>query len=313
MRKPTRPREVGRGERVLPGVWRLRLPLPWPGVPHCNAWAVAAGDGIVLVRHRHARAGLARAPRARAGAGRPARSSTCGCSSARTRTPTTAARRRRSSSARGCELWMHPNHEHMTALAEDPEAVLARRLEIARQSGVPEEPLRALRPSARGYGRGIAGPLEPDRELLAGRRGRDRPRRLARARDARPRALARLPVPARAAAADLRRPPARPRLAVLRLRLHARPGRRVPRARSTRVDALDARLRAARPRAAVHRRRTATSRPTARSSRERLDARAAPRSPARPGDRVRARCRTSTGTRSRPRTPRGCSPRRSAT
>src|SRR5215212_388708 len=49
MRKPTRPREVGRGERVLPGVWRLRLPLPWPDVPHCNAWAIAAGDGIVLV------------------------------------------------------------------------------------------------------------------------------------------------------------------------------------------------------------------------------------------------------------------------
>ena len=49
MRKPTKEREIGRGERVLPGVWRLRLPLPWPGVPHCNAWAIAAGDGIVLV------------------------------------------------------------------------------------------------------------------------------------------------------------------------------------------------------------------------------------------------------------------------
>ena len=44
-----RRRELGRGERVLPGVWRLRLPLPWPGVPHGNAWALAAGDGIVLV------------------------------------------------------------------------------------------------------------------------------------------------------------------------------------------------------------------------------------------------------------------------
>src|SRR5258706_12239377 len=37
-----------RTERVLPGVWRLRLPLPWPGVPHGNVWALAAGDGIVL-------------------------------------------------------------------------------------------------------------------------------------------------------------------------------------------------------------------------------------------------------------------------
>ena len=33
MPTPTRKRELGRGERVLPGVWRLRLPLPWPGVP----------------------------------------------------------------------------------------------------------------------------------------------------------------------------------------------------------------------------------------------------------------------------------------
>ena len=72
MPEPTRKRELGRGERVLPGVWRLRLPLPWPGVPHCNAWAVAAGDGIVLVRHRHARARVVRAPRARARPGEPA-------------------------------------------------------------------------------------------------------------------------------------------------------------------------------------------------------------------------------------------------
>ena len=43
-----RRRELARADRVLPGLWRLRLPLPWPGVPHCNAWAVAAGDGIVL-------------------------------------------------------------------------------------------------------------------------------------------------------------------------------------------------------------------------------------------------------------------------
>ena len=62
---------------------------------------------------------------------------------------------------------------------------------------------------------------------------------LAGGRDARPRAVARLPAPARAAPADLRRPSARPRLAVLRRRLHAGPGRRVPalarrrRARST--------------------------------------------------------------------------------
>src|SRR6185436_1520068 len=40
--------EAPRSEKVLPGVWRLRLPLPWPGVLHGNAWAVAADGGIVL-------------------------------------------------------------------------------------------------------------------------------------------------------------------------------------------------------------------------------------------------------------------------
>ena len=42
----------------------------------------------------------------------------------------------------GCELWIHPRHEHLTALSDDPEAALARRIEVARQSGVPEAPLR---------------------------------------------------------------------------------------------------------------------------------------------------------------------------
>ena len=40
--------EAPRGERVLPGVWRLRLALPWPGVPHGNVWAIEADGGIVL-------------------------------------------------------------------------------------------------------------------------------------------------------------------------------------------------------------------------------------------------------------------------
>src|SRR5437879_10905958 len=56
MAEASRKRELGRGERVLPGVFRLRLPLPWPGVPHCNAWAVSCGEGFVLFdtgMHQH--------------------------------------------------------------------------------------------------------------------------------------------------------------------------------------------------------------------------------------------------------------------
>ena len=43
----------------------------------------------------------------------------------------------------GCEVWAHPNHEHFSAYADDPDAAHARRVEIARQSGVPRDPPRS--------------------------------------------------------------------------------------------------------------------------------------------------------------------------
>ena len=68
---------------------------------------------------------------------------------------------------------MHPSHEHMRRMVEDPEALFARRLEVARQSGVPEEPLRRYA-AERGpqASRASRRPIEPDRELLDGRRDR---------------------------------------------------------------------------------------------------------------------------------------------
>ena len=102
-----RKRELGRGERVLPGVWRLRLPLPWPGVPHCNAWAIAAGDGIVLVdTGMHEPGSMAQLERAMDMVG--LRVETCGCSSAPTPTATTSGRPRPIVERAGCELWLHP-------------------------------------------------------------------------------------------------------------------------------------------------------------------------------------------------------------
>jgi glyoxylase-like metal-dependent hydrolase (beta-lactamase superfamily II) len=160
-------REQGRGERVLPGLFRLRLPLPWPGVPHCNAWAVASGDGFVLFDTGmqepeslfHLERALAmcnlRIEQARLVVCTHAHTDHCG------QAPTILERA-------GCELWMHPNHEHLNRMIEDPEAVSARRLEIARQSGVPEEPLRRYAAERSGRGSGIAGPIEPDRDLITG-------------------------------------------------------------------------------------------------------------------------------------------------
>jgi glyoxylase-like metal-dependent hydrolase (beta-lactamase superfamily II) len=152
---------------VLPGLWRLRLPLPWPGVPHCNAWAVAAGDGVVLFdTGMHEPGSLAHLERAldqvhlrlehvRLLVCTHAHSDHYGQAGPITQRA-------------GCELWMHPNHSHMTAAAADPDAWLARRLEVARQSGVPAEPLRRYAEERRGQGFGVAEIVEPDRDLVAG-------------------------------------------------------------------------------------------------------------------------------------------------
>src|SRR6185295_1458693 len=68
----------------------------------------------------------------------------------------------------GCELWMHPRHEHMTAGMSDPERSLERRVEVARQSGVPLEPLRQWAEQRRDQNPGIAAVIEPHRELVPG-------------------------------------------------------------------------------------------------------------------------------------------------
>jgi len=166
-RRPSNKRELGRGERVLPGVFRLRLPLPWPGVPHCNAWAVTNGEGFVLFdTGMHQPESMANLERALAMCNlcledaqlivcTHAHSDHCG------QAPTIAQ-------AAGCEVWMHPNHAHLTRMVEDPDAVFDRRVEVARQSGVPEEPLLRFASERSSRGTGIAGPIEPDRDLLAG-------------------------------------------------------------------------------------------------------------------------------------------------
>src|ERR1700735_4253336 len=163
----TRKRELGRGERVCPAVFRLRLPLPWPGVPHCNAWAVAAGDGIVLFdTGMHQPGSLAHLERALAMCNLSLENvRLVGCTHAHSDHYGQAASILERA---GCELWMHPNHEHMLRMAEDPEANLARRLEVGRQSGVPEEPLRRYAAKRDPEETGIAAVIEPDRALVPG-------------------------------------------------------------------------------------------------------------------------------------------------
>jgi glyoxylase-like metal-dependent hydrolase (beta-lactamase superfamily II) len=157
-------RELGRGERVLPGLWRLRLPLPWPGVPHGNAWAIAAGDGIVLVdTGMHEAGSMGQLERALEQVNlRVEHVRLVACTHAHSDHWGQAAP---ICERAGCELWMHPNHAHAIS---DPEKTLERRIEVARQSGVPERALRAYAERAKGWPSGIARVVEPDRELVPG-------------------------------------------------------------------------------------------------------------------------------------------------
>jgi glyoxylase-like metal-dependent hydrolase (beta-lactamase superfamily II) len=152
---------------VLPGVWRLRLPLPWPGVPHVNAWALEADGGIVLVdTGYHEPGALEELERTLAQIGRTLADITLVvCTHAHSDHYGLVAP---VVERAGCELWMHPRHQHMTRAMSDPERSLERRVEVARQSGVPLEPLRRWAEERRDQNPGIAAVIEPDRDLLPG-------------------------------------------------------------------------------------------------------------------------------------------------
>jgi glyoxylase-like metal-dependent hydrolase (beta-lactamase superfamily II) len=160
--------EAPRTERMLPGVWRLRLPLPWPGVPHGNVWAVAADGGVVLFdtgmggRGRLRQFDLALA---QAGFGlEDVRLLVC--THSHTDHYGLAAP---IVEAAGCELWMHPRWGHIRLLADDPAAALEQRIEVARQSGVPPAALERYRESRSGDAEtGVEAIVEPDRDLLPG-------------------------------------------------------------------------------------------------------------------------------------------------
>jgi glyoxylase-like metal-dependent hydrolase (beta-lactamase superfamily II) len=167
MSEARRRRERGRADRLLHGLWRLRLPLPWPGVPHVNAFAIRAGAGIVLVDTGiHEPGARQELERALDQAGhRLSDVSLLVCTHAHSDHYGLAAE---VVEAAGCELWMHPRHEHMTRSATDPERALERRIEVAHQSGVPLEPLRRWAAERRTQSYGIAGVVLPSTELSDG-------------------------------------------------------------------------------------------------------------------------------------------------
>src|SRR5436305_7437911 len=159
--------EAPRTEKVLPGIWRLRLPLPWPGVPHGNAWAIEHDGGVVMFDTGIGGEGKLRQldlALAQAGFGvEDVRLVVCTHSHTDHYGLAGAICERA-----GCELWMHPNWEHVRLLADDPDAALEARIEVARQSGVSPAALERYRERRGDAETGIDILKEPDRELMPG-------------------------------------------------------------------------------------------------------------------------------------------------
>ncbi|HEX5193520.1 MAG TPA: MBL fold metallo-hydrolase [Solirubrobacteraceae bacterium] len=164
---PTSRRDQGRGERVLPGLWRLRLPLPWPGIPHCNAWAIASDGGFVLIdTGMYDDGSMAQLERA-------LHQVKLDLADASLLAITHAHSDHWGQAApiverAGCEMWMHPNHGAQFANLADPDRALTRRMEVARHSGVPDGALTEYVKRAKDMPSGIAAALEPSRSLVDG-------------------------------------------------------------------------------------------------------------------------------------------------
>src|SRR3954467_5151656 len=151
----------------MPGIWRLRLPLPWPGVPHGNAWAIAHNGGIVMFDTGIGGKGRLRQldlALAQAGFGvEDVRLVVCTHSHTDHYGLAGAI-----CEEAGCELWMHPRWEHVRLLADDPEAALEARIEVARQSGVSPAALARYREARSDSETGIDILEEPDPALVPG-------------------------------------------------------------------------------------------------------------------------------------------------
>jgi glyoxylase-like metal-dependent hydrolase (beta-lactamase superfamily II) len=164
---PARKPEPGRGEKVMPGLWRLRLPLPWPLVPHGNAWAVADGDGLLLIDTGiFSDTSIRELERAL---------DQCGLSlDSVKRVACTHAHADHAGQAAtiaertGAEILMNPATGHMKSYVGDPDGVLDQRLERALRCGVPEDTVERQREARRGVTTGFERIPEVDGDLVDG-------------------------------------------------------------------------------------------------------------------------------------------------
>lgn len=166
MAHPSKP-ATGRADKILPGIWRLRVPLPWDATPHGNAYAIATGDGIVLFDAGFGgREGLRHMEFALAQAGFSlADVRLIACTHEHTDHFGAAAS---IAERAGCPVWIHPAFEHVRPYAEDPQAVIERRGAEVLTHGVPADLAEQARAARGEIEVGLDGMVTPERDLLDG-------------------------------------------------------------------------------------------------------------------------------------------------
>jgi glyoxylase-like metal-dependent hydrolase (beta-lactamase superfamily II) len=152
---------------VVPGLWRLRLPMAWEDIDHANAYAVEGPDGVVLfdcgtAGHASNVEALDRAFAA-AGLALEQVSLLVGTHAHSDHIGLAAAVIERS----GCAFWMHGASAALYDGRRDPPGIATIRGRGARRSAVPE----ALWPAFEDTGEeaiAILVDVDPDRELVDG-------------------------------------------------------------------------------------------------------------------------------------------------
>jgi glyoxylase-like metal-dependent hydrolase (beta-lactamase superfamily II) len=160
--------EAARGAEVAPGVWRLRLPLPWTHTPHVNAFALARDDGgITLVD-----CGTAGDPSCWDALVAALLEAGFSVGDVRLLVLTHYHSDHAGQAARlveetGCEVAGHPAHAHFTDATLRPWEIAAARERRARLEGVPEHELSTYC-TVREEVEGVLAAVLPDRALRDG-------------------------------------------------------------------------------------------------------------------------------------------------
>jgi glyoxylase-like metal-dependent hydrolase (beta-lactamase superfamily II) len=152
---------------MAPRIWQLRLPLPWPVVPHVNAYVIEGDDGIVLVDcgsagHPSHREGLA-AALAEAGHDLGDVRTLVGTHTHSDHVGLAEWVVERS----GCGFAMHPDTAHFYDGTREPERIAAARRRRAAAEGVPGERLEEFADTSEETD-GVLSALEPGEPLRGG-------------------------------------------------------------------------------------------------------------------------------------------------